>query len=161
MTQTQATCEDDTMVQSRWLLPGVRLRTAIGLTVLVVAMLVLAIVSTLQPLLTESPLPARIVFLVVAVAGLPFCLAAWRLRRIEIALEDEGVRIGHIVGSRLTPWGEITRAERREGVFGVRVVLRHGDEQLDDTVLNGIFENRADEVVAAINARLDGDTVQG
>lgn len=158
---TQATCEDDTMVHSRWLLPGVRLRTAIGLTVLVVAMLSLAIVSTLQPLLTASPLPARIVFLVVAVAGLPFCLAAWRLRRVEIALEDEGVRIGHIIGSRLTPWGEITLAERREGVFGVRVVLRSGDEQLDDTVLNGIFEARADEVVAAINARLPGGPAQG
>lgn len=161
MTQTQASCEDDTMVQSRWLLPGVRLRTAIGLTVLVLAMVVLATVSTFQPLLTESPLPARIVFLVVAVAGLPFCLAAWRLRRIVIALEDEGVRIGHIFGTRLTPWAEITQAERREGVFGVRLVLRSGDEQLDDTVLNGIFEHRADEVVAAINARLPGRPDQG
>ena len=149
------------MVQTRWLLPGVRLRTAIGLTVLVVAMLVLAIVSTLQPLLTESPLPARIVFLVVAVAGLPFCLAAWRLRRIEISLEDEGVRIGHIIGTRLTPWDEITVAECREGVFGVRVVLRKGDEQLDDTVLNGVFEARADEVVAAVNARCADRSVQG
>ncbi|MVA76933.1 hypothetical protein GC722_12995 [Auraticoccus sp. F435] len=143
--------EDLASVQSRWLLPGVRLRTAVGLTVLVLVMLALSIVSTAQPLLTLSPLPARIVFLVVAVAGLPFCLAAWRLRRIEIEVGPAGVRMGHIFGSRLTSWDDITGATTKEGVFGVRVVLLGGDEQLDDTVLDRVFEARADDVVRTIN----------
>ncbi len=151
---TDTVREGQAPVQSRWLLPGVRLRTAVGLSVLVVAMLVLSIVSTALPLLTLSPLPARIVFLVVAVAGLPICLAAWRLRRIEIELGAAGVRIGHIFGSRVTPWEEITGATTKEGVFGVRLVLLGQEGQLDDAVLDPVFESRADDVVAAVNERV-------
>lgn len=149
----QTVCDDQPGVQSRWSLPGVRLRTALGLTLLVAVVLTLSIVSAVDPVVMLSPLPARIVFLVVAAAGLPCCLAAWRLRRIEIALEPDGVRIGHIVGSRLTPWDQITGAVTKEGVFGIRVVVLGRDEQLDDTVLNPVFEARAGDVVAAINAR--------
>lgn len=150
---SETTCEDAAMVEQRWTLPGVRLRTAVGLSVLVAAMLVLSIVSTVQPLITLSPLPARIVFLVLAVAGLPFCVAAWRLRAIHITLDDEGVRIGHIIGSRLTPWSQITGAERKQAAFGVRVVLLGGVEPLDDAAVNPVFVARADEVVAAVQER--------
>ncbi|RCK69241.1 hypothetical protein DT076_13020 [Desertihabitans brevis] len=151
MTQTMP--DQERSARRHWQLPGVRLRVAVGLSVLVGVMLVLAVWATVQPVMTSSPLAARIVFLLLAVAGVPCCVAAWRLRRIEIALEPDGVRIGHILGNRLTGWAEIRGAEVREGVFGSRVVLLGEDGHLDDTVVNPVFEERAAEVVAAINAR--------
>lgn len=137
-----------------WQLPGVRLRTAIAATLFFPAMLAAGILFAGRYDLTTSPLAARVLFLVVAIAGSLAVALLWRMRRVRIDLTPRGVLLRHAIGSRLTPWSEIETVALREGVFGVRIVLRAGDRELDDVVVAQAFTARADEVVAAIAARL-------